>query len=242
MSEDGTGDLVHSWQDRLNIVYMLLTDKAPGVWRDAGAIINRGIRAAKGRFIYITHPEVMVAPEIIDSFNRVLERYPGDFVNARPYYLTVGMQAAIDTVPWKEDIYAVRGLPDFYEREEPVFHEDLNDPGMQYILNETTRPRYIEMQPVLFSWVFGGFTRAGWKRLGGLNEYPSWGTVDIDFMMRRKQQKIRTINPRNMYVIHQNHDTAVGRFAPTRRDFQKITADIKAHYPAHRNFLADMPE
>jgi len=242
MSQDDTPELVRSWRDRLNIVYMPLTDKVPGVWRDAGAIINRGIRAARGRFVYITHPEVMVAPEILGAFNDVLGRYPGDFVNARPYYLTMGMQDAIDTVPWQSDFYALRGLPDFYEREEPVFHETMNDPGMQFILNENTRPQYIEMQPVLFSWVFGGMTRAGWKKLGGLNEYPSWGTVDIDFMMRRRERRIRTINPRFMYVVHQNHDKPTGAFEPTKRDFQKITLDIKAHYPSHKDFLEDMPD
>ncbi len=234
-SEDETGDLVSSFSDKVEIRYERLTDKKPGEWRDAGAIINRGIIRSKGEFVYITHPEVMLCFDCIDKANRALREDEKAYLNTRVYYLTPRLQEALDTVDWQSDFYRVKSLQNFYE-EEPTYREE----SLGMVKNQYCTPRVAETIDCWESWVFGGMTRKSWKRFGGLNESPHWGTVDYDFMQRRRHNKWKTISPRDMYVIHQNHDMKVGVFKPTERNRDSMLADALDRYGKKKNFLKDM--
>ena len=204
-SQDETEELVMSYKDKLNIVYMKLTDKKPDEWRDAASIINRGIKKTTGEYIYITHPEVMLCFDGLKKMNAVLNENPEAFVNSRTYYLTPLMQEQIDSINWQEDFYNIRKLPNFYEIYELNEFLYYDKDEFCHLLNKNFDKNYKEYTfpftslvaegvEVWETWVFGGMKRKAWKNLGGLNEYRIWGTVDIDFMHRRRNLGIPTIS------------------------------------------------
>jgi len=233
-SEDETAELVESYKDRLNIKYVKLEDKKPGEWRDAGAIINRGIKMTSGEYIYITHPEVMPCFDCLKKFNKALRENPESYVNSRTYYLTRNIQEKLDTVDWESDFYNVRKIPGFYD-EDPLYKEKEME-----IFNTICTTKYAEIDPVWRSWVFGGMTRIAWKAFGGLNEFNEWGSVDLDFMERRFREGMETISPMDVFVIHQNHDAPAGKFKPTVRTFNYALQVATERYHKKKNFLEDM--
>ena len=233
-SGDDTEELVNSFKDKLNVKYLKLTDKKPDEWRDAACIINRGIKMSKGDFIYITHPEVMICFDCLERFNKVLKDKHRAFGNSRTYYMTVDLQKKIDTADWVNDFFSVRKLPGFYTDEPLYKEEDLE------FLNAECTTKFTEVTEKWYSWVFGGMTRSGWKHMGGLNEYRTWGSVDLDFMQRRKSFGIDTVTPKDIFVIHQNHDNPVGKFKPTKRSMKTLLDEVKEKFDKKVNFLEGM--
>ena len=235
-SEDGTEELVRSYAHKIKIRYTRLTDKKPGEWRDAGANINRGIILSEGEYVFITHPEVMVCFDCVEKAKRALKENPEAYFNARVYYLTSDMQERLDKVDWKADFYRVRDIEGFYEESADLYKEEY----LGLVMNQFCTPRHTETCDIWESWVFGGMTRRTWKKFGGINESAHWGTVDFDFILRRRLMKWPTISPQDLYVIHQNHDKAFGKHRPTVRDFDSMLKDAEACYGKKRNFLRDM--
>lgn len=235
-SEDETEALVKSYADKIQIRYEKLTDKKPGEWRDAGAIVNRGIIKSRGEFVYIAHPEVMTCFDCIEKANRALRSNPQAYFNSRVYYMTQNQQEQIDTVDWQSDFYKIREIPGFYDNKDPVYKEEY----IGLVMNPYCTPQYAESCDVWESWVFGGMMRQSWKDFGGLNESDHWGTVDFDFIQRRRLMQWPTVTPPELYVIHQNHDKGTGKFKPTDRNFESMLADSLQKYRQKRNFLKDM--
>lgn len=195
-STDDTQALLYDWAKQLNIITIRLRKPEGVAWRDAGAILNIGIRAAAGEMIVMTHPEVIPG---FDTLKQVYDNKADSvYIAAKPYYLTIDQQAQLDTVPWEtEGPLAVRSLPDFYNTNPPI------EGAPDY------RPQAIEKVDVWESWVFGAVSRWTMKRMGGMTETPIWGTPDLAFHQRRALLNIRNITLRdpNTYVIHQNHDS-----------------------------------
>jgi len=235
-SEDETEELVRSYSDRLTIRYQRLEDKKPGEWRDAGAIINRGIVRSVGSCVFITHPEVMICFDCLEKSCEALKDVHRTYFNARVYYCTPPMQEALDTLDWQGDFYAVRSLTRFYDEPEPLYREEY----LGMVMNQYCTPHYAETCEYWDSWVFGGMTRTDWKEYGGMNESDHWGTVDFDFMQRRRLINWKTISPTGIFVIHQNHDSATGKFKPTVRNLDSMLVDALEKYPKKRNFLKEM--
>jgi len=250
-SQDETGELIADYKDKLHIKYLKLEDKKPDEWRDAACIINRGIKIAGGDFIYITHPEVMPCFDCLEKFNGILDKNPLAYVNSRTYYLTGDMQEKIDTVNWKEDFYSIKSLPAFYDLHNIDKFLDYDKDALCEDINRKYNSNYKEI-PIPFgavfaesveifdSWVLGGMKRKAWKEFGGLNEYKSWGAVDVDFIERRKALGIVTISPKDIYVLHQNHDVARGKYLPTNRSLKPLKEEYKEKFYKKENFLADM--
>jgi glycosyltransferase involved in cell wall biosynthesis len=231
-SQDETEELVLSYSDKLNVKYIKLQDKDPDEWRDAGAIINRGIKISKGEFIYITHPEVMISFDCLEKMNLYIK--DNLFVNSRTYYLTAKKQEELDNVDWPGNFYSIRHIKDFYD-DDPLYKEqDLT------FLNRECTTRFAESVEIWLSWVFGGMTRKTWKDFGGLNEYKEWGAVDVDFMDRRVSLGISTVTPTDVFVVHQNHDIPRGKFKPTEKSLISIRNAVKRNYNKKINFLEDM--
>jgi glycosyltransferase involved in cell wall biosynthesis len=231
-SQDETESLVLSYRDRLNITYIKLQDKSPDEWRDAGAIINRGIKISKGEYIYITHPEVMICFDCLEKMNSYMK--DNIFVNSSTYYLTVRKQEELHSVDWESEFYNIRHIKGFYD-DEPLYKElDLA------FLNRECTPSFTDTVEVWLSWVFGGMTRKTWKNFGGLNEYKEWGAVDVDFIDRRLSPGIATVTPADVFVLHQNHDRPFGTFKPTDKSLVTIRDAVKKNYSKKINFLEDM--
>src|SRR5262245_60696848 len=59
-STDGTREMVLDWSRRTKITAVVLTPAPKDTaWRDCGAILNHGLRAAGGSYVVATHPEVI---------------------------------------------------------------------------------------------------------------------------------------------------------------------------------------
>lgn len=234
-SEDDTESLVNSFSDKITIRYVRLSDKKAGEWRDAGAIINRGILMSKGEFVYVTHPEVMICYDCIENCNRALRENENAYLNARCYYMTRRLQKGLEKIDWESDFYNVKKIKHFYDAEPQYVTENL-----ELTIQQCCDPKVAETIDVWDSWVFGGMTRQAWKKFGGLNESPHWGTVDYDFMQRRRLTHWKTISPMDVFVIHQNHDVKVGKFTPTPRNRDSMLADALEKYGKKKNFLKDL--
>jgi len=236
-SEDGTAELVASFEGKLPVRRVALDDKKPGEWRDAAAVINRGIRLTKGELVYITHPEAMLCFDGVERLRAEQRAHPDDVLMLRTYYLTRSMQEHLDTVLWKDDFYAVRSLPRFYDDPEPLYEEET----LAKLMNDFCTPRATDEVDVWNSWVFGGMTRASWKKFGGLTEFDSWGSTDIDFHYRRDFMGFRTVTPRDLYVIHQNHDKPFGTYRPSPKvPIPEVVENVKKSFFNRRNYLEDM--
>lgn len=198
-STDDTAALLYDYGEFLNIKTIKLR-KSPSVgWRDCAAVLNCGIRCAAANIVLITHPEVMVGRTTLTDAVEALTARPDVYYAGKPYYLSPADQAALDTVPWfEEGPLAVRKLPNFYEQ-----HEAPDAPG-----HPPFKPRRVEAAETWESWVFGGFTRSTWRRLGGLEETPTWGTVDLNLLGRRAVLRIPTCSSKreSALCVHQNHD------------------------------------
>ena len=59
-------------------------------------------------------------------------------------------------------------------------------------------------------------------------------------MNRRHSTGLKTLTPKNIFVVHQNHDEAKGKFKPTERSFKNLCDDVKKQYDKKVNYLKDM--
>lgn len=208
-STDQTQHLVKKWGESYKIKYQLVT---PGPkmesWRDCGAVLNCGIRAATGEHIILTHPEVMPGRQSVAACVDVLSKKMGTYACCKPYYLSQRDQTRLPMVPWIPlGPLAVRQIEGFYDEDQ--------DPAVKL---SDYAPRAIEATDHWDSWVFGGCSRATWKYLGGMLETGKWGSVDVAFLERRKTLGItnHTCMEELTFCVHQNHDGPGN--VPTPRD------------------------
>lgn len=221
-STDDTDQVVAKWTPELDITYIKLW-KRLDLWRDCAMTINRGLRAARGDLIIGTHPEVMPGRQTLqDLWDMRAEK---TYLACKVYYLTPQNQDLIDTVPWRDQgALAVRDLPGFY-----------GDVSAEFTGDRAYTHSATDQHTVWDSWVFGGMTRATWKWFGGLTEFAVWGSVDVDFLARRRILGIPTVTPMaaEAIVVHQNHDVP-GRVTdvPTPRDMEACLAALSPYRTA----------
>ena len=219
-STDDTQFFLREWSRRTKVRTVVLTPHPKDrSWRDCGAVLNYGIRMSSGEHVLITHPEVIPGRKSVSACVSRLGEYEdylkeslkprggsyspvGVYACCRVYYLSQKDQERIETVPWRtEGNLAVRQIVGFYTDDvngHPDFRHEMTD----IIAKPNSRI------PSWESWVFGGFSRKAWSRLGGMLETQEWGSVDVAFMHRRKVLGIpnSTQEDDETIVIHQNHD------------------------------------
>lgn len=212
-STDSTQQVCERFDPRIDLKYIKLR-KNPEVWRDCAAVIGVGMRAAKGSVILPTHPEILPGA---DSVTAVCDLAKDNvWVSCKGYYLSVEDQQNINLVNWKEEgPKSFRQLPGFYKLRE--CHPDYHPSGIDRV---GVDPHF---HKAWLSWIFSGYTRRGWSKLGGFIPTSSWGSVDLLLLQRRQKLGIETVTPTgdDEIVAHFNHDTNVGVFKVTDRDMQK---------------------
>lgn len=221
--EDETDALLKAWSSRLPIVTIRPPYKQPGTWRSEASIINLGIRAAQGKLIIATHPEVMVGK---DSLSALWEtRQENTYLSCKAYYLTPWHQEQLDTVDWRSisPAEAVMQLDGFYDATPGIVGGDT-----------TYAPPNVDQARTWESWLFGGGMRSMWRTIGGFYPFKTWGSVDVWFLNARRKHGIPTLTPRERttYVVHQNHDRLDGQ----HRDMQACIASIR-NVPLQANEL-----
>jgi hypothetical protein len=122
------------------------------------------------------------------------------------------IQKIIDSADWQSDPLNIRQLPGFYHPAKEFFNNDY-------------APESIEKIDIWGSWIFGGGSVEMWNYFGGLTEFETWGSVDVDLLNRRVKLGMTTTTPLSEYaiVIHQNHDDPALNIL-TPRDMEKCMA------------------
>lgn len=240
-SSDDTASAVKGWGGLFDIRYQIVTvGPKKERWRDCAAVLNAGIRAATGRHIILTHPEVMPGRESVKKCVDRLEWFEngaqfrkdpdipiGMYVACKVYYLSPRDQELIDTVPWQgEGNLALRKIVGFYD-------EDANgNPDYKHHVTDQVATPGFRIQ-TWDSWVFGGCSRETWKRLGGMLESQRWGSVDVLWNDRRKKLGMAewTCPDDDSICVHQNHDGPLDVKTPRDEDAWKDECSTYDHRP-----------
>jgi glycosyltransferase involved in cell wall biosynthesis len=191
-STDNTQAVIKEYAKKIDIKSIIVR-KRENVWRDCARNINLGIRAAKGNFIVATHPEVI--PGWMTLQHVAAAARDEVYVASKIYYLSPQEQENLDTVKWWENPLEVRNLEGFYSSDPAYNMSDYSHSAMD---------KHTEWQ----SWVFGGLSKNTWRRIGGMTEFDTWGSIDMDFLGRRHLLGIQTdtLMDERTICIHQNHD------------------------------------
>lgn len=210
-SMDNTNNVVgEAILDGWHILYKPIYRK-PG-WRDSAAYLNAGLRQALAQgyeYIFITHPEIIPGKTTIDSA-KAMSVSADTWVSCKGYYLTPEQQQHLT------DDCNVKDLPNFYGQAQRA----------EFTGNPDYTPEAIEKAAVWHSWIFAGGRRDMWQYFGGLTEFDTWGSVDVDLLNRRTIAGMKTVTPGKDtdIVIHQNHDDL-----NTPRDMGKCMAALPVY-------------
>ena len=207
-SEDNTKGVVEAWQSKgLPIVLVTSEElglpKKPGLWRDGCALVNRASTIARGKFLILTHPEIMIPPDALLSMygGALVDRDKRTWMTAIPYWMPPGVLPK----GWKSDLTKINHMPGFYDPTWP-----------DYPMQIDYRNQNQERRDTWESWVFNGLWMRDWRWMGGFQEFDQWGSVDIDQANRRKALGIETTltysentpHKKNfLMVYHQSHDS-----------------------------------
>ena len=203
-STDNTLQVVKEFAnvDGLNIEYVNLGPKTG--YRDSASYLNVGIKYAlhvlKADHIFITHPEIIVGRTTIQSAV-ARAKNKNIWVSCKGYYLTELHQ---DYMQYYKTFDAIDLKDEF----------DLKlSPSPEHSGNPDYLPANIDKAKVWDSWIFAGGSRAMWEYFGGLTEFETWGSVDVDLLRRRHAAGMKTVTPQKFsdYVVHQNHDNNAQR-------------------------------
>ena len=215
-------------------IYYIQLPSKNGKWRDSASILNRGISHAIYKFraltIFITHPEIIPGLETINAC-KDLAVSNSTWINAKGYYLGIDQQKILDSIDWKTDPLNIRKLPGFY-----------NDSVSEF-QNKDYTPDSIDKIDVWDSWIFGGGSADMWNAFGGLTEFETWGSVDVDLLNRRVKLNMDTVTPKSekAIVIHQNHDDPAYNVL-TPRNMEKCMAvlpDYNSEDPRKPNLISN---
>lgn len=223
--DDGSTDMtkVHCAAVALPIFYFHLGEKTG--YRDSASFLNQGIKFAlnelNAKYVFVTHPEIIPGKETITAAKELATDH-NTWVSCKGYYLTADQQKLIDQQDWQNNLLNVRHLPNFYGQGNSA----------EYSGNRDYLPESIERIDVWHSWIFGGGSADMWRYFGGLTEFETWGSVDVDLLNRRNIAGIKTVTPSQpeAYVVHQNHDENA------QRDIHKCMAALP-HYSSKHEAL-----
>lgn len=221
MDDDSTDDTEYICKLYPNVTYIKLPPKN-GVWRDSASFLNKGIKMALDEFnadhVFITHPEIIPGETTIENAVK-LSVDKETWVSCKGYYLTVEQQNLIHRARIEKNLLNVTALPGFY-----------GVGSAEFTGNRDYLPESIEKIDVWQSWIFGGGSRDMWKYFGGLTEFNTWGSVDIDLLNRRNIAGMKTVTPGldTDFVVHQNHDDPETNTI-TPRDMDKCMSSLPVY-------------
>jgi hypothetical protein len=212
-STDHTREVVEAWQARGLPITRLDAGRDLSKREKAGdgaAPRNAGSLFATGRYLVSTHPEILIPPHTLQAMVEALKNAPDRaWVTAIPYWLPPVPEEWWDG--WQGgsyDIERLKTIPGFYD---PTWPTPVAAPGAIDYRNQNQETRR-EWE----SEVFWGMSMATWRWLGGFREFRVWGSVDIDFWVRRRMANIQTflaMHPNSCHeskvlmVYHPHHDS-----------------------------------
>lgn len=186
MSDDNTKEVVEKYIKKgLPLVYLNAGDdlklpKEPGEWRDGCKLRNVGSTFAHGDVICLTHPEIMIPDDALRVMQEAVVNQPHKWVTAIPYWMPKGSPPR----GWMSDINKLREMDGFYKEDWP---DEVTAPGAIDYTNNNQ-----EVRTTWESEVFWAMSMRLWREIGGFRHFDKWGSIDMDFLARRKAIGIPT--------------------------------------------------
>lgn len=223
-SQDDTVEVVKKWQKRglplrlMDAAKDLNLPKEPGKWRDGCKLRNAASTYAVGQTIILTHPEIMIPRDALQVMYDSMMAQPKAWHTGIPYW----MPSTEWPKGWKKDLRVLREMEGFWDPSwpEPIGFIDYRNQNQ-------------EIRQTWESEVFSGMHMNLWRWFGGFREFEVWGSVDIDFMDRRKIVGIPTVIVKSkdsphkdgyLMFYHQDHGSP--------RDGDKALQMLKgSHFP-----------
>jgi SAM-dependent methyltransferase/GT2 family glycosyltransferase len=186
-SQDDTEDIVQKYIDKGLPIRLLNADKDCGLpkeegqWRDGCTVRNVGSTFAHGKVIVATHPEIMIPPDALEKMYEAVIANPKAWITAIPYWIPKGNKLPRG---WHYDLNKLREMEGFYDENWP---DEITAPGAIDYTNNNQ-----EVRPTWESEVFWAMDMGLWREIGGFRQFNVWGSVDMDFVGRRKAIGIPT--------------------------------------------------
>lgn len=181
--------------------------KQPGQWRDGCKLRNAASTHAFGEVIVLTHPEIMIPSNALRAMYETAQANPQAWVTAIPFWLPPG---EYDDYPWQEDLFSLTQMPGFWK-------EDYDEAkARRGEIEHAYANQYLQIRNDWESEVFHAMKMSLWRFIGGFREFEKWGSVDVDFLNRRRTMGIPTVIAKdeakrvpsgNLMVFHQWHDS-----------------------------------
>lgn len=209
-STDNTVAIVDKWRSRgvpirLYSAAELGHPKEPGQWRDGCVLRNSASVMARGTVFVFTHPEIMVPSTALELAAAAIEKQPADWHTAVPFWLPAG---DYDSVNWRADLANLHALPGFWASDwesNPHLPHTIDYRNQHQAARDGSTPD--------LGWeseVWWAMHAHRWRWLGGFRNFTKWGSVDVDFLARRRAAGIRTRfikddGGKTLMVYHQDH-------------------------------------
>jgi SAM-dependent methyltransferase len=155
--------------------------KEEGQWRDGCTVRNSGSTFAHGKVIVATHPEIMIPPDALEKMYEAVTEHPNAWITAIPYWIPKGNKLPKG---WHYDLEKIQTMEGFYD---PDWPDEVTAPGAIDYRNNNQ-----EVRPTWESEVFWAMDMKLWREIGGFRQFEVWGSVDMDFVGRRKAIGIPT--------------------------------------------------
>lgn len=195
MSRDDTAQVIEEFRDQLNIIHNYLENPSHK-FRSQSAGWNVGLSLAEGEICVFSHPEILMPKGTLEKLYKTVKGFKNPvFVTMKPYFLSAGCQAKLDTVNWEEELEFIRAIPEFYtdswsDGGKSIWtNRKIEDPKLKWESNTTFAIR-----------------REHLLSIGGFREFDRWGPDDPDLLKRRQKLRIPTVVITDMLNYHQNHD------------------------------------
>jgi len=201
-----TEQLVQSYQDRLDVKYFELG--GPDGWRN-GYGQNKGVHESSGDTIVASHPEVMMESDNIQAIVNRLDGNDNVCAMLMWIWLSSTVNEELKTDKWREDMSFIR---DIVTQEDYGWLPRVGNlaPHAKSVLHA------IKVAPSNSPtfWQSAAMTRKTWLRMGGFTLMNTWGSMDQDFIKRKRALGIPTKIVKAL-SYHQWHPPG-----PTKNEFE----------------------
>lgn len=182
-----TEKLVQSYKGELNVKYFEIG--GPPGWRN-GYAQNKGISEADGDIVIVSHPEVMME---YDAIQATVDRVNGED-NVCAMLMWVWLSSCVDDMlriskAWRNDMSFVRQIvtrSDYRWHATPAAtRKPFSGSLAPHVLSVL---KAIEVAPDTSPtfWQSAAMTRKTWLRIGGFTLMNTWGSMDQDFINRKR--------------------------------------------------------
>lgn len=188
-----TEELVSSYQDRLDVKYFELSG-LPG-WRN-GYGQNKGIYESAGDIVVVTHPEVMMET---DNIQAIVDRIDGED-NVCAMLMWIWLSSYVNNMlkesdGWRKDMSFIRKIvtgANYRWHATPAATRKPFPGSLAPHVASVLKAIEVAPESSPTFWQSAAMTKKTWLRMGGFTLMSTWGSMDKDFINRKRVLGIPT--------------------------------------------------